>query len=199
MLLNTTRSLKLAKVANAMFSHSYVFFPTNWQLTRRYYRLETNILKLLIHIDSNVWREIETTFCIFLEALYSNNVSLDSGQIRSSSSYRLTGRLTVWSRTAAWLKWCLDSTVLSAEDYHTHTQRRRTVTADRFLTSNELISDVAASWSSECHLCVSVIKQQQVRWCRRKQISIVPLLLLLVTDLLKTCFVQKQSAGGSGS
>lgn len=100
MLLNTTRSLKLAKVANAMFSHSYVFFPTNWQLTRRYYRLETNILKLLIHIDSNVWREIETTFCIFLEALYSNNVSLDSGQIRSSSSYRLT----VWSRTAAWFQ-----------------------------------------------------------------------------------------------
>lgn len=93
-------------------------------------------------------------------------------------------------------KWCLDSTVLSAEDYHTHTQRRRTVTADRFLISNELISNVAASWSSDCHLCVSVIKQHQVRWCRRKQISIV---LLLVTDLLKTCFVQKQSAGGSSS
>lgn len=57
----------------------------------------------------------------------------------------------------------------------THTQRRLNVTADCFLTSHEFISDVAVSRSPDCHLCVSVINQQQVRRCRHNWISSVRL------------------------
>lgn len=116
----------------------------------------------------------------------SSNTSLKwcSGQMRAPLH---TDSLTDWLMLDCWLIWGNDVPIWQ-KNYQlritTHTQRRLTVTADGFLTSNELISDGAAGRSSDCHLCVTVIKQQQVRGC--DWISIV---LLLVVVLL-SAFIQ---------
>lgn len=57
----------------------------------------------------------------------------------------------------------------------TRSQRRLSVTADCPLTTCELIRDAAARRSPVCHPRVNVIKEQQVRRCRNKWISIAPL------------------------